>query len=481
METGELKRKTIAGAFWQLGQKFTTQLVGFVVSVVLARLLSPDDFGIVAMTSIFLTIAGVFADSGLGTSLVQKKDIDHLDNNTVFFFGLGLSSLLYVVLFFCAPLIAKLYDTPQLTSLVRVLGLSLFLSSISSVQSSLISRRLDFQKFFYVSLVSTIVSALVGLTMALKGCGVWALVGQGLTRSFVSVITMNRIVRWVPRLEFSFERLKALYAFGLNYMGTTLIGTFFNELRGFLIGVKYQPADLAYYNRGESIPRLINDNITGTISGVLFPAISRLQDDKRAVKTSIRRSMMTSTFLVAPLMFLLLATAGNVIELLYTEKWAMAIPFMQVVSLNYLFSIVGSANLQAMNAIGRSDITLKLEFIKKPVYLGMLLYTMTISPLAMAIGNAVYALYGATVNALPNKKLIGYSYMEQLKDILPQIAIAALSGCIVYAMGKLQINLIILLILQYLAGIGLYAVTSKILHLECYRYFIVTVKDFIKK
>ena len=191
--------------------------------------------------------------------------------------------------------------------------------------------------------------------------------------------------------------------------------------------------------------------------------------------------MMTSTFIVAPLMFLLLATAGNVIDLVYTEKWAMAIPFMQVVSLNYLFSIVGSANLQAMNAIGRSDITLKLEFIKKPVYLGMLLYTMTISPLAMAIGNAVYALYGATVNALPNKKLIGYSYMEQLKDILPQIAIAALSGCIVYAMGKLQINLIILLILQYLAGIGLYAITSKILHLECYHYFIVTVKDFIKK
>lgn len=480
MDHQEVKHKALSGIVWQTAQRFSTKLVSLAVSILLARLLSPDDFGLVALTSIFLTIASIFADSGLGTSLVQKKDIDHLDTNSVFFFGLGVSAAIYVILFFCAPLIAGLYDKPQLVGILRLLGINLLFSSISSVQGSLVSRKLDFKKFFFLSLITTVISGAVGLIMAFSGCGVWTLIGQSLTGSIVSVITLNRMVKWVPRFEFSFKRLKQLYSFGLNFMGTNLIGAFFNELRGFLIGLKYKPADLAFYNRGESLPGFVNGTVTGTLLGVLFPVMSRLQDDKNAIKTSIRRSMMSSTFLMAPLMFLLMGAADSIIVLLYTEKWAAAIPFMQVVAVGYLLSIVGNANLQALNAIGRSDVCLKLEFVKKPVYLAILLYTMTISPLAMAAGNTVYALYGASVNALPNKKLIGYSYGEQLRDIAPSIGLGLLSGVVAYAVGRLPLNIYLLLILQFLIGIGVYWIIAKLLKFESYQYLRNTVIDYIR-
>ncbi len=481
MEKEEIKHKAITGLIWQTAQKFATKFVSLFVSILLARLLSPDDFGLIALTSIFLSIAGIMADSGLGTSLIQKKDIDHLDTNTVFLFGLGVSSVLYLILFFCAPLIAGMYDRPQLIPILRVLGINLLFSSISSVQGSLVSRKLDFKKFFYLSLITTLVSGSVGVAMAFAGCGVWTLVGQSLTASVVGVVVLNRMIKWRPGLEFSFDRLKKLYAFGLNYMGTNLIGTFFNEIRGFLIGLKYQPSDLAFYNRGDSLPAFVNGTITGTLSGVLFPAMSRLQDDKSAVKTSIRRSMMSCSFVLAPLMFLLMGAAENITLLLYTDKWAAAIPFMQVIAVGYLLSIVGNANLQALNAIGRSDITLKLELIKKPVYLGILLYTLGISPLAMAVGNTLYAIFGASVNAFPNKKLIGYGYREQILDIAPQLGLGLLAGVAAYFIGRSGWNIYLTLSLQLVVGLGLYWVLSYLFRLESYFYLRNTLIDFFRK
>ena len=335
-----LKRKAIKGFFWQFVQKMTSQSISFLVSIVLARLLSPEEFGLVAMTGLFLSIASVFATSGLGASLVQKKDIDSLDCNSVFYAGLALSVVAYSILFISAPLIASLYHQPKLIWIVRAQGLWLLFSSISSVQNAMVSRKLDFKQFFKVSLVSTIASAVVGLYMAFTGFGYWALIAQSFSASVISIITMNRIVKWRPRLQFSFLRLKKLYSFGLNLTAANLFGAFFNELRSFLIGFHYSPADLAYANRGASLPSLFDSNIRGTISGILFPAMSRLQDDKAMIKTSIRRSMMTTTFIIAPSMVLLSAISDKVILIVYSSKWALAIPFMQVVCFQYLFNII---------------------------------------------------------------------------------------------------------------------------------------------
>lgn len=481
MDRPDIKRRAISGIIWQTAQKFSNKFVSLAVSILLARLLDPDDFGLVALTSIFLTLATVFSDSGLGVSLVQKKDVDHLDNNTVFFFGLFVSAIIYVILFFCAPLIAGLYNKQQLVPIVRILGINLLFSSISSVQCSLVSRKLEFKKFFYVSLIATILSGAIGVFMAFSGYGVWALIGQSLTSSVVNVVVLNRMVKWLPKFEFSFDRLKQLYKFGLNYMGASLIGTLFGELKGFLVGLKYSPADLAYYNRGSSIPSFVNGTVSGTISGVLFPTISRVQDDKSAVKTSIRRSMMSTTFLMAPLMFLMIGAAESIILLLYSFKWAAAIPFMQVIAVEYLLTIMGSANLQALNAIGRSDLVFRLEFVKKPVYLAILLYTMTISPLAIAIGNTLYCLYGASINALPNKKLIGYSYREQLSDILPSMGLGLISGVIVFLIGKIHLPVIALLVVQVSVGMAVYLSIAALLKMESYIYLRNTLLDYFKK
>lgn len=478
---GELKKKTISGFLWQLAQKMSSQTITLIVSIVLARLLSPEEFGLVAMTGIFLGIASVFATSGLGASLIQKKDIDEMDCNTVFYAGLCLSVIVYSILYYIAPLIADLYHQPKLVWIVRAQGLWLLFSSISSVQNALVSRKLDFKQFFKVSLVSTTTSAVIGLYMAFTGYGYWALIAQSFCGSIVGIITMNRIVKWFPRLQFSFERLKQLYRFGLNLTAANLFGTFFNELRSFLIGLRYSPADLAYTNRGSSIPSIFDSNIRGTISGTLFPAISKLQDNKELVKVSIRRSMMTTTFLIAPTMILLSVTSEKLILIVYSSKWAMAIPFMQVVCFQYLFNIIGEANLQAMNAIGRSDVTFKLEFVKKPIYLAILLYTMTISPLAMVVGNTIYGIIGGAINAVPNKRLINYRYTEQLKDIAPQVCLSLIMGVLVFTIGLWNANMIVVILVQVITGLAFYFSFAHFFHLESMVYLTKTIKELRNK
>ena len=479
MDKTEVKIKTISGIIWQLAQRFANKIVGFIVSIILARLLLPEDFGLVAMTSIFLTIASVFVDSGLGTALVQQKDIDKDDINTVFIFGLCLSTILYLILFHCAPFIAALYKDTRLISILRLLGLNLIPSSLCSVQGAIISRSLNFRKFFLISLTSSIISAIVGLFMAFLDFGLYALVGQSLTQTLCATLLYCKIVKWRPSCRFSIIKLKQLYSYGINLLAANLIGTFFNELRGFLIGVKYKPDDLAYYNRGDSIPGFINSTVTGSLVGVMLPAISRVQDSEMIVRQYLRRSMQISTFILAPILFILISSSKDIIILLYTEKWIRAVPFMQVACINYVFTILSSANLQAINAIGRSDVTLKLELLKKPIYLLILLFSIRISPLALAIGTALYAFYAGLINSYPNKKLIKYSYREQLKDTLPQVLIAILSGGIAFMVGFLPIHPILRIILQWSTGLITYLCLALALKLESCFYFKALLTEYL--
>lgn len=477
-DTTKLKRKTISGIFWQLLQKGFSQAVTFIVSVILARLILPEEFGIVAMTSIFLTIAGVLAESGLGSSLVQKKNIDELDKNTVFFFGLLLSILLYCLLFFLAPLIGQMYKMDEMVPILRIAGLTLLVSSFSSVQHSLVIRELNFRNYFYANLISCIISAIIGLTLALKGYGAWALVGQGLTKTVTGIIVLFCFVRWTPRFKFSWERLKTLYSFGFNLSAASLIGTLCNELRGFLIGLRFFPSDLAFYNRGNSVPGLINDNVSGTISTVLFPAIAQLQDDRNAVKKSMRRAMMTSSFFIAPLMMLIAATSKQIVLLLFSDIWAAAIPFMQCLSIANISNVLGSANLQAINAIGRSDITFKLEFIKKPVYLLLIFLGATISPLSIAFGYLIYTFIGSAINAIPNKQLIKYSYLEQIVDIAPQILLSFIAALLAWFIGHLDVSLYLIIVLQWLIGAGTYFGLAKLFRIESLDYILTSLSEY---
>lgn len=476
-DISNIKTKSVYAIIWQLCQKVSSQGMQFVISIILARLLVPEDFGVVAMTSIFMRIASIFVESGLGVSLIQKKNVDDLDYNTVLYTGLLLGAIFYSIIFFCSPYIGQLYHNEIISDIIRVLGLSLFISAFASVQNAYVTRKLDYKKFFYVSLISTFISGAVGLVMAFYGLGVWALVYSQLLGSIVGVFTMNRIVKWCPKLQFSFSRLKNLYSFGLNLMFAELMGNFFNELRGFLIGANYRPSDLAFYNRGDSLPQIFSNNISGTLNGVLFPVMSKYQNDKSRVKSILRRSITTTSFIIVPVMVTMSVTADKIIPILYSSKWSMAIPFMQIIAFKYCFNLLGGANLQAIKSIGRSDIVLKLEFIKKPLFLIMLLYTVQISPLAICIGNTLFDFLGASINAYPNKKLLNYSYVEQLKDLMPQFLLSFLMGIVIYLIGIIPINVYISFFLQIFIGFGLYIYVAFIFKIESFTYLMCTIKS----
>lgn len=366
----DLKKKTVGGFFWRFGERIASQSVSFIISIILARLLFPQEYGVIALSMVFINITNVFAVSGLGTSLIQKKDADDVDFSTMFYAGIFISVALYGLLFLAAPFIADLYHSELVCPVLRALGLVVPIQAVNSIQQAAVSRGLDFKKFFFATSVGTVVSGIVGVALAYTGFGVWALVGQQLTNHVVNTLTLNRIIRWRPQWAFSYSRFKGLFSFGSKLMCANFIGTFFNELKSFIVGARYTPADLAFYNRGESMPALIGNNVNTTINAVLFPAISKLQDDKEGVKRAIRRSMMTSSYVMFPLLFILAATADKVVLILLTEKWMPCVPFMRVLCIGYCMTVLSTANIQAVNAVGRSDITLKLEFIKKTILCG---------------------------------------------------------------------------------------------------------------
>lgn len=476
-----IKKKSLTSFVWRLGEGVIAEGMTFIVGMILARLLMPEEFGLVALAGIVLAVVNVFADCGLGQALIQKKSADDLDANTVFYSGLALSTLLYIVVFLLSPFFARLFHQPAVSSLIRVSALILFLSSYNSVQTAEISRALDFKKFFYVGIISSFISGAVGVGMALSNMGVWALIAQRMSYTFTKTIILNRIVKWFPRFQFSIERFRSLFSYGIKLMASGVLGMIFNNMKGFLIGIKYTPSDLSYYNRGESLPSILCNNINGTVNQIMLPALSKLQDDPAAMKAGLRRSMMLSSFLLFPMMFGLVAVSENIITILFSEKWLCAVPFLRVIAIGYCFQILSSANLMAVNAIGRSDISLKLEFVKKPIFLVLLVIGVNINPLAIAVAVAVNSIFAMIINAWPNRKLIHYSIVEQWKDIFPQFLIAVFMGVIVFLLALLNINIYILLFLQVVLGLAVYWGLSKLFKLEALSYAEKTIKELLGK
>ena len=458
----QLKDKVLSSFVWQLLQRVLTQLISFGVSVVLARILAPEDYGVVALSGMFIVLIGIFIDSGLGTALIQKKDADELDYNTVFYSNVFIAVVVYLVVFCMAPLLAKIFSNPQVTSVIRVMALSMPIGSLAGVHSAMISKNLAFKKFFFSTLSGSLLSAVVGLSMVLAGCGVWALVGQNIVSNIANTIVMLLVVRWIPKRMFSCKRFKSLFSYGWKIAASNLIGTFFSQLKGYTIGLKYSPADLAYYNRGEGLPGILYNNISSSINTVLFPALSKLQDDKVAIRRALSKTMQTASFVLMPGLLGLSAVSHNFVEIVYTSKWMAVVPFMQVICMMNCFDLLGAANIQAMKAVGRADTLLKLEVYKKPLMLAILVGCMFVSPLAIAVGQFVYSLIALAINAYPNRKYIGYPLKEQFLDISNSFFIAVVMSIIVYLVGKLSLNIYVLLVLQVLVGIVVYLVLSRL-------------------
>lgn len=477
MTDSNIKNKTVTGFFWQLSQKVLCQVVSFGISVVLARLLLPSDYGVIAICSMFLVLTGIFIGGGLGTALVQKKNADDIDFCTVFYSGLVLSIVVYLAVFFAAPYIAIFFKNEQITAVIRVLALAMPIGTLSGVQNAFVSKQMIFKKFFYSSLIGTIASGAVGLGIALTGFGVWALVGQNLVSTITNTLVLFCIIDWHPKLIFSYERFKQLFSFGWKMAVVNILTTFFYQLKGYVIGYKYSAAQLAYYNRGEGLPGILYNNINGTISDVLFPALSQLQDDKEALKRALSRAMRISSFFLIPALFGLAAISDKLVIIIFSEKWAPSIPFMQVICMISCSDILGMANYQAIKAVGRADTLLKMEFLKRPAMFAILIATMFISPLAIAVGQLVYSILAFVVNAYPNRKYIGYPIWQQMKDVGKNFLISLVMAIVVYLLGTLGLNMYVSVVLQVVTGALLYYVMSRTLNKEDYGY----VMNFVKE
>ena len=476
------KSKKIASNFiWRFAERCGAQLVTFIVSIVLARILMPDDYGTVALVTVFTTIMQVFVDSGLSTALIQKKDADDLDFSSVFYFNFVVCIILYLMMFLAAPVIASFYEMPELTPIVRVISLTIVISGIKGVQQSYVSRNMLFKRFFYATLGGTIFSALLGIAMAYLEFGVWAIVAQHLSNTAIDTLILWITVKWRPKLMFSWERLKGLLGFGWKMLCSALLDTGYNNLRNLLIGKIYSSSDLAFYNQGDKFPKLIATNINTSIDSVLLPAMSNEQDSRDKVKSMTRRSIMVSCYIMAPLMIGLSCCASNLVTIMLTEKWLPCVFFLQIFCITYMFYPIHTANLNAIKAMGRSDLFLKLEIWKKVIGMILLLSTMFISVEAMAYSLLISTLTSMIINSWPNKKLLNYSFLEQMKDILPSIFLAVGMGVAVYFIGFLPVPTLPLLIIQVVCGGVIYIVGSAVIRLEPYVYVKGIVLSFIRR
>lgn len=475
------KKAIINSLIYKFMERCGYQGVAFLVQIVLARLLSPADYGVISLLAIFITVSQVFVQSGLNTALIQKKEVDEVDYSSVFFVSLGISVVLYVILFFCAPYIALFYNMPELSKYLRVLALILIPGAFNSIQNAQIARRMEFKKLMYSTWIAVIVSGIVGILLAYLQFGTWALVFQQLTNQFLVCIILGKMIKWRPAIKFSWKKVNVLFSFGWKLLCSNLIDTIYTNLQGLVIGKKYNSSTLGIYNRGKQFPQLLVDNINGSIQSIMLPTLSKYQDDKVILKSMMRRSIVTSSLIIFPLLTLLGMVARPLITLVLTEKWIECVPYMWIYCFIYAFMPIHTANLQAINAQGRSDQFLKLEIIKKCY--GVLILCITIglfeSPIAIAIGGAVSTLISCFVNAHPNKKLLNYSYLEQMKDILPELILAFVMGMAIYPISFINIPDILLIIIQVICGIFIYCLLAWLFKLEPFLYLMHTIKMYL--
>lgn len=442
------KNGILGGIFWKLSERVLAQVVSFIVSIVLARILLPEDYGIVSIVIIFITFADVFVSSGFGTSLIQKKDADHLDFNSIFYSSLLVSIFIYIILWFVSPIIANFYNLPLLKSVIRIFSIRIIISAYNTVQHAYVSRNMQFKKFFLSTLFGTILSGVVGIIMAINGYGVWSLVAQYLTNTIVDSIILTFTIEWKPKLEYSLIRAKFLMKYGWKVLASDLSGTFFDQLRSLIIGKIYTPADLSYYNKGKQIPSLISDNLSVSIMSVLFPAFSNEGDNVARIKDMTKKATKVLCFISLPILFALSAMSKSIILILLTDKWFDSIIFMELLSITCAISMVSGVSLQCIKAVGRSDILLKLEIYKKPIYLLLLVLGAFFGVKGIAVTGLMYAVYSGIINCVSMGKLINYSMIEQIKDVYKSMILGIIIFIFLYIINLLNVGNIATLIVQ---------------------------------
>lgn len=467
------------GLLWKLLERFGVAGGQFILQIILARLLSPDHYGTLSIMIVFTNLANVFVQNGFNTALIQNKDVTEEDYSSVFWVTLGISGILYGTIFLCAPLIADFYSMPDIVWPLRILALMLLPGCLNSIQLAKVSREMDFKKVFVSNLAAIIISGIAGIAVALMGGGLWALVVQSMVNVFAACLVMRLTVNWRIRLICNLRRVKVLFSFGWKLLCSSLLETTYQELRSLVVGKKYDSGTLGYYNRGKQFPQFLINAVNGSVQSVMLPAMSKEQDDRSAVKQLARNSITVSAFIIFPLMAGLAGVATPMVKLLLTDKWLPCVPYLQIYCFTMAFYPVHTCNLQAINAMGRSDIYLKLEIIKKTIGLVALIIAVACfqSPIAIAMTGVFTAFISCFINAYPNKSLIGYSYFEQMRDVLPSFLLSILMLGGILAIGLLPLSPIIIIFLQFFGGVSIYLALSLLLRLKPLQFLLQMLKE----
>lgn len=452
--------KVRSGMIWTFMERIGTKVVQFSLQLLLARLLVPEDYGLCALLLAFINIATVFVNSGLNTALIQKKEADSLDFSSVLYLSLSISVIIYVILFFLSPFIADFFNDKRLSLLMRVLAVSLIIGAFNSVQLSVLTRNMQFRKLFIANLLGMIVSAVVSIVMAMNGFGVWSIVIQYLINRLVVTLALFALVRWMPKLEFSWIRIKSLFSFGWKCMTTNFLSTIVTDIYIAVVGKFYPKSQLGVYDTGNKIPATISETFSSSLGNVLFPAFSKLQNDIPQLRAIVAKSNKISSFLIAPIMFAIIASAHPIISILLTDKWIGAVPFLQMACLLYALYPLHIANISAISAIGRSDVTLKCEIQKKIVDLSFLALMVNFSIYWVALGRVLTSFVSLWINMRPNKKFLQYDVWQQIVDIIPTFIIAVVMCASMFLVDLFELSIVIELTTKILIGLIVYLLLS---------------------
>lgn len=471
------RNQVFSNFLWRFSERTGAKLISFAVTILLARMLEPEDYGMVALISVFISILQIFVDGGFGNALIQKKDADDADFSTVFYFNMLLCILLYGGLFAAAPLIAEVYGKPEFVCMIRVLGMVIPISGVKNIQQAYISKTMQFKRFFFATLFGTLLSAAIGILMAYRGLGAWALIAQNLSNMLTDTLILQLTVKWRPRRFFSLERLGKLFSYGWLLVACNVVNTFYENFRQLIIGKLYSSAELACYNKGQRYPYMIVSNINTSLDSVLFPVMAQTQDEKERLYGIAKRSITVGHYVMAPLMMGLAFMARPLVALVLTEKWLPCVPYLRIFCTIYMFQPIYTVNMNVIAAVGRSGLRLKQEFIAKGMGIVLLLLTMRHGVLMIALAYMASSFFNQIVNSYPNRKIIGYSWIAQMRDVLPSTLLAVFMGGCVYMVSFLHMGLLLQVLIQVLAGVLIYVFGSILFRIDAFYYLVNTVKD----
>jgi capsular polysaccharide repeat unit transporter len=471
-----LKVKATRGLFWSSVDRFSSQGISFVFSIFLARILDISDYGIVAMIVVFMAVAQAFVDSGFSSALIRKPDLNEEDKSTAFYFNIVVGLACYGILFIASPLIAVFYDEPLLSPIIRVTGLSIVFNSLCVVQRALFTIAVDFKTQAIISLVCTVISGVVGLVMAYNGYGVWALVAQSTSSTFLNFVLLWFCSRWRPITGFSKASFRYLFNFGSKLLVSGLLDTLYNNAYPIVIGKFYNSAQLGLYSRAQGYASLPSSNITGVLQRVTFPVLSLMQNDDERLALNYRRLLRVSAFVVFPLMVMLAAVAAPLIRVMITSKWDGCVGFLQILSLAMMWYPIHAINLNFLQVKGRSDLFLRLEIYKKIFGVLILICTIPLGVTAMCWGLVVGSVFSLVMNTYYTGKLIKIGFFMQMKDLLPIILNSVVMGGIAYYIVNKIDNSFISLITACSMAIFFYLTTSYVLKFPELKEVILIIK-----